>query len=139
MLLGGYGIAYFQRQSQQQEFSQRINYKVPTVCGFNSDPCNIEIDGKKFSITVHGKIMSLERFNIQLQSDSVKTAVVSASMVDMDMGMNRFVFKETALGVFETSVVLPVCTARRKDWLAEFYIDLMGGRKINIVYPFNTQ
>lgn len=139
IFLGGYGIAYFQRQSQQKNFAQRISYKVPVTCDFNSDLCDIEVDGKKLSIAVQGNIRPLERFNIQLQGDVVKAAVVSTSMVDMDMGVNRFVFKETAAGVFETSVVLPVCTAQRKDWLAEFYIDLIGGDKINIIYPFNTQ
>lgn len=139
IFLGGYGVAYFQRHSQQQELSQRINYKAPTACDFNLDPCNIKVDDKNISITVHGNITPLERFNVQLQGNAVKAAVVSVSMVDMDMGINRFVFKETAAGVFETSVVLPVCTARRKDWLAEFYIDLIGGGKINIIYPFEAQ
>lgn len=139
IFLGGYGIAYFQRQFQQQDFTQRENYKVPINCRFNSDPCDIKLDGKILSIIVQGKVTPLERFSIQLRGKAAQHVVVNMSMVDMDMGINRFVFKQKEAGLFETLVVLPVCTARRKDWLAEFYVDLVGGEKINIVYPFNTQ
>ncbi len=139
IFLGGYGVAYFQRQSQQQDSAQRVKYKAPNNCSFNSDPCDIKVDGKIISITVQGNITPLERFNIQLQGSVVQHAVVNMSMIGMDMGVNRFVFKRTTADRLEASVVLPVCTARRSDWLAEFYVDLVSGEKINIVYPFNTQ
>lgn len=137
--IGGYSIALFQQQSQRDDIAYRVKDRVPVSCGFDSNPCEIEIDGQIFSISVYGSVTPLKRFKIILEGDSVENAMVSFSMIDMDMGINRFVFKQTAAKLWETPVVLPVCSARRKDWLAEFTIDLVGAGKIKIDYPFNAQ
>lgn len=139
IFLGGYGAAYYWQDLGKKDNAYDVVFQVPQRCRFNADPCVFEIAGQRFELVVEGDVVPLKKFMVTLKNDAVQQASVSFSMMDMDMGINRFAFAKTGQNKWETQVVLPVCSARRKDWVAEFSLLLSGGRKIKVSYPFETQ
>lgn len=137
LFFAGYKAAeYFQTE---QETNHLQSILAPTKCQFNSDPCQVKFNGSIITITVQGDVTPLKPFSLHLEGNEVEAAEVSFSMRDMDMGVNRFLLHKVKNSAWETQVMLPVCTARRDDWVADFVIKLNGKTPVGLQYPFNTR
>lgn len=66
---------------------------------------------------------TLKAFSIHLTHPQIKKASASFQMANMNMGFNRYDFKPQRSGQWLATVTLPVCTASRVDWIAEFELD----------------
>ena len=99
----------------------------------------MQLNGGEIHIKVSGEVTPLKAFMINLQGVKIESAMVSFSMRDMDMGVNRFSFNETDSSQWQTKVMLPICTVRRNDWIADFSIKYMDGQSYTVQFPFNTQ
>lgn len=85
-------------------------------------------------------VTSLQPFDMHLQIDGVKArlVVMTFTMVDMDMGLNRFVLRQGEDGDWHGQAVLPVCSAGRKDWLATLSVRTDEG-DYRLIFPFTAQ
>ena len=130
------------KAAQYFQIKKGPNYKqtdvVPKSCRFTSDPCQVKINDSIVVITVKGDVTPLKPFSLHLQGEKIEAAEVNFSMRDMDMGVNRFVLHEVKNAAWEAQVMLPVCTARRDDWIADIVIKLNGKAPVVLQYPFST-
>ncbi|MDO4641584.1 MAG: hypothetical protein Q4A84_07795 [Neisseria sp.] len=90
--------------------------------------CNVENgcvlpDGSK--VIFNGPLATRIPFDIQLENvpKNTEAVYISFSMRDMDMGFNRYDLKRQADGSWRANQVrLPVCSAGRRDYLADIHI-----------------
>jgi hypothetical protein len=111
---------------------------VPESCGFDSTPCRIMLADSAVAIEVKGAVSPLQPFQIELLGQALSQVQVSFTMIGMDMGVNRFYFSHDTGDSWQAQVMLPVCSASRKDWLAEFLLKFESGEQFLVQYPFNT-
>jgi len=67
--------------------------------------------------------------------DQLESVTVTFSMQGMDMGRNRYRLSSGSMGVWNGIVTLPVCSAGRADWIADFDL-LAAGRHYRMQVPF---
>jgi hypothetical protein len=119
--------------------SQDIAVSGTAQCDAAQGPC--EFRAGELGLTLHlvPPVQSLRPFDIHLQVDGVqpRQVVLTFTMADMDMGLNRFVLRPGD-GDWRGRAVLPICTQSRNDWLAT--VTVRGeGRDYRVVFPFTSQ
>jgi hypothetical protein len=73
----------------------------------------------KLRFRIVSEIQPMQPFAIELETpEEVDAAGVDFSMVDMDMGLNRYRLVRGEDGLWRGNAMLPVCTTGRRDWLA---------------------
>lgn len=100
-------------------------------CNLSKGECNLFAGNEIIRVSVVGEIKALQKFEIRLsgQSDNVLGARVNFKMKTMDMGINQYTFVKHEDGVWLAEVVIPICTAGRRDWLVELELSLKSGQK----------
>lgn len=102
-------------------YSQNANAAGIRVQCAAQTPCRLP-DG----VVLHFQPVLRQPFDIRLDNvpAHAQKVYLQFSMADMDMGFNRFDLKPQATGTWlAQSVRLPVCSDRRKDYLATIHID----------------
>lgn len=76
--------------------------------------------GLTLGIRMLGRVRTLTKFPIEVQVTGMQPQEVIAefSMVDMDMGQNRYRLVRDPAGTWRAEVILPLCTSGRRDWVA---------------------
>jgi hypothetical protein len=139
LMLFAAGFAVNMLSTEKSDFSvARTTVKAPASCRFDEKPCLVKAGEAAYQISVSGEVKPLQRFRISIHSAKIASASVSFTMVDMDMGVNLFVFSRSGEEQWIAEVVLPVCSARRTDWLAEISIKNVEGHVAKILYPFDV-
>lgn len=82
-----------------------VHHDAPARIGFSSTP------------------ETMKPFVITLSHPALRQVSASFQMAGMDMGFNRYDLKRGPDGNWTASIVLPVCTASRADWVAELKLD----------------
>lgn len=113
---------------------------VPERCEFNGEVCTMLLPGEiSLSVEIKGDVQPLSSFEVVLSSDQLLNASVRFEMVGMDMGVNRYRLRKNRAGEnWQASVMLPVCTADRSDWVAYFDVGLKNGESYRLEYTFTA-
>ncbi len=70
----------------------------------------------------------MKPFKVLVRSEA-RQVHASFAMQGMEMGLNRYVFKQAGDGEFVAEVILPVCVQGRSDWVME--LELSGSLTID--------
>lgn len=114
-----------------------------TDCDSARTACGAQGEGLEIELRLGPPVQPLEPFDIALRiADGAlaDSAVVEVRFVmqGMDMGINRYRLARAADGIWRGRAVLPVCTSRRTDWLAE--LDIRdGARRWTVALPFTSE
>jgi len=107
--------------------------EAPADCQLRGQGCMVVIDdiGSVF-VRLPEQIRSLEKFTLEVRPDTElarNTGAVHANfdMIDMDMGFNDYVLERSAAGDFTATVILPVCSADRSDWIVDIFLTTTHG------------
>lgn len=123
---------------QPQELEVMAEVTVPTHCDLRPGSCGLEAQGHSISIATAGELTPLKPVEITLTADSLVSARVDFEMIGMDMGDNHFNFLPKSEGEWVATVVLPVCSLGRNDWIAFFDLQFagQGDAVLRVSYPF---
>lgn len=114
-----------------------------TDCDSARTACGAQGEGLRIELRLGPPVQPLEAFDIALRiADGTLTdaAAVEVQFVmrGMDMGINRYRLARAADGVWRGRAVLPVCTSRRTDWIAE--LDIRDGtHRWTAALPFTSE
>lgn len=101
-----------------------IPIPVPTECALKGAGCSLTL-GDLGSITVHApaRIVPLHKFEFTVTpsealAKNLGAVSVDFQMIGMDMGVNDYPLTRAADGQYTQTIILPVCTTTRTDWVA---------------------
>jgi len=101
-------------------------------CNQLKSECEYKFGNKIIRIGFLDSVQTMKTFKVKVAVDNFDEEItgISAlfSMKSMDMGLNRFDFKKvsqesTSLNNWYSSVLLPVCTTKRTDWIMTVNIE----------------
>ena len=102
---------------------QAVEMKLASKdCNVILEPCSASVDGKVIRLVLHGPVRYLQHFDYSIEMHGfdlnvIEKISVQFDMIDMHMGMNRYLPRPSEDGLTWTGVaVLPVCVTGRKDW-----------------------
>ncbi|MCL7744570.1 hypothetical protein LV476_06360 [Guyparkeria hydrothermalis] len=107
--------------------------ETPDDCQLKGEGCTITIDDLgDFRVAMPATVAPLKKFDFTVEplgeaARSVGSVRVDFEMVDMDMGINAYRLERLADGHYQATVILPVCTTDRSDWLANLTIHSTEG------------
>lgn len=107
--------------------------ETPDDCQLKGEGCTVTVDGLgAFRVAMPATVVPLEKFVFTVEplgeaSRSVGSIRVDFEMIDMDMGINVYRLERLADGHYQATIILPVCTSDRSDWLANLTINSTEG------------
>ena len=108
---------------------------APLWCTPEAGPCTYPLEDQGELVLLlepRDKIQPMEPLTARLESgnEDMRAMAITLSGLNMDMGHNRFSFRQSGAG-FEAAVIIPVCTLARMEWeaLVELEID---GRRVEV-------
>ncbi|WP_407275563.1 hypothetical protein [Halothiobacillus sp. DCM-1] len=97
---------------------------VPTDCSLKAPGCDLSL-GELGSVTVQApaRIVPLHKFVLTVTpsaelAKNLGAVSVDFQMIGMDMGVNNYPLQRAADGAYSQTIILPVCTTTRTDWVA---------------------
>jgi len=117
---------------------------MDTFCDITADRCAIEGDGLSLTLELGPAPAVMEPFTVTLtdwgdQDLQLDDAIVSFSMVGMDMGLNRYRLDAKGDGIWQGQATLPVCAAGRRDWQADLLLTTAAGKRYQVQALFVTR
>ena len=117
--------------------------QAPSDCRLKGEGCTVSIDGLgTFQVSMPETVVPLEKFAFTVEPQgevarSVGAVRVDFEMVGMDMGINAYRLERQADDHYRATVILPVCTTDRSDWLANLTIHSTEGAYL-LQLPFSV-
>ena len=117
---------------------------VPAVQLTLSESCDVQIGCRATSeflaatVTFVREPRALQPFPVKVlleAGDQPDSVTVTFSMQGMEMGHNRYRLRGGSAGVWNAIVTLPICSAGRADWIADFDLQATG-RHYRLQVPF---
>ncbi|MDH5393753.1 MAG: hypothetical protein OEY11_11250 [Gammaproteobacteria bacterium] len=86
--------------------------------------CLIRIGKASYAVSIEGEVKPLQPFFVLIgdKDNAIVKAELNLKMKAMDMGQNKFNFKPTAQNSWRSTVIVPVCTTGKREWLIELTI-----------------
>jgi hypothetical protein len=82
--------------------------------------CRVQHGDLALTLRLQDEFRALQPFWVQVNLAGSKAAIdkvaVRFAMVDMDMGVNRFILERQDDGIWKGQAMLPVCSSGRRDW-----------------------
>lgn len=110
-----------------------IQVPSPDDCELKGQGCEVSIAGLgTFHVSMPDSVVPLEKFIFRVEpqgevAQSVGGVRVDFEMLDMDMGINAYRLERLVDGEYRATIILPVCTTDRSDWLANLTIHSTEG------------
>ena len=104
-----------------------VTLKTDLACDLNQQACVASIEHKIVELRFKQTVKYLTPFDIEVVIKGFETSVITKmnidfSMLDMQMGVNRFALKKTGKeNIWQGMAILPMCVSGRKDWQAKLY------------------
>ena len=112
---------------------RRTQDKVTTIhCPDPLQGCQFQLHQQPVRVNFINPPSGLHPFTVRVSAAQAKTVYAYFTMRDMEMGYNRYQLTQQTPGLWQASVVLPVCVTGRHDWLLTLDMD---GAKVAI--PFS--
>jgi hypothetical protein len=135
LVLLAYGWARFKQAEITPDLTHSELLGKVVDCDLSQQSCTLE----GFQLEFERPVKPLTQLKVRLLSQHpIDSAVLYLEMKDMDMGINRFLFREVGQGAWEANMIIPVCATGRRDWLASLVI-LEEGKHQRIVFPFTVE
>jgi hypothetical protein len=135
LVLLGYGLARFKQEDLTPDLSQSELLAEVNDCDLSRQDCS----AGAYRLEFERPVKPLTRLKARLLSkQQIDSAVLYLEMKDMDMGINRFIFRQEKQGAWEADMIIPVCATGRRDWLASVVI-LEDGKHQRLVFPFTVE
>ena len=123
ILLLGAGV-YLNRLLSPNKVQSETTVLLQTdpVCDLNRQACIARDHQGWVELRFKQSVKYLTRFDIEVialgfKNQSIEKMLVDFSMVDMQMGINRFAMTKTPKNnVWQGMAILPVCISGRRDW-----------------------
>lgn len=112
----------------------------PPGCIVTAAPCAVTaVDGLRVELQLPPAPEPLKPFQarVNVTGKPISSPVLELSMIGMDMGDNRYRLVADKDGSWTATVVLPVCTLGRADWVADVIFSADGTR-YRARFPFST-
>ena len=97
---------------------------LPADCTLKGDGCTVTV-GTLGTMTIHApeRIVPLHKFVLTAVpsaelAKNLGAVSVDFQMIGMDMGVNQYPLSRAADGAYTQTIILPVCTTTRTDWVA---------------------
>lgn len=110
-----------------------IPVDIPNDCPMKGVGCNLNLPHVgHVLVRAPNEIKPLQKFSLIVipQGDASKSmgaVTVDFQMVGMDMGVNRYPLIRSHDGTYHQNIILPVCTTRRTDWVADLSFSTTAG------------
>lgn len=135
LVLLGYGWVKFKQADLTPDLSQSVLLAEAEDCDLTRQGCS----AGGYQLEFERPVKPLTRLKVRLVSKyQIDSAVLYLEMKDMDMGINRFMFRQEGQGAWEADMIIPVCATGRRDWLASVVI-LGDGKHQRVVFPFTVE
>ncbi len=88
--------------------------------------CEFTASGFVVALQAKNPVRVLEPFQLIVKPSgaiNIETMNVNFTMQGMNMGINSFHFTRSVGNVWQTEVILPLCTQRRTDWIMDVTIN----------------
>lgn len=97
------------------------------ACNPTGQACTTSDAALAITLELADRIKPLTPFSVRVQlagkgASEVKKVTVSFTMLNMDMGSNRFDLRQQADTTWQGQALLPVCSMGRRDWRASVEI-----------------
>ena len=116
---------------------------APADCALKGDGCVLTL-GNLGSVRVQApaRIVPLHKFVLAVTPDAALAKNLGAVSVDfqmigMDMGVNSYPLQRAADGQYAQTIILPVCTTTRTDWVALLSLNTTDGAYLAKI-PFSV-
>ena len=98
------------------------------VCNPVKTICQSMLDGTRAELIFLQQPTALKPFEIEVRIDveGVADVFIDFRMESMNMGLNYYRLSKSATGIWKGTAILPVCTSRRTDWIADLQIEYQG-------------
>jgi len=148
LFVGGLLAAYWLQQDPQPPAAELA---IDPFCDVTTTRCSIEGSGDSAALNLTLELGSesaapavMEVFPVTLTDwgdDDLQLdeALISFSMVGMDMGLNRYRLEAQGDGVWQAQATLPVCAAGRRDWQADLLLTTAAGKRYRVQTLFVTR
>ncbi len=122
-LLGILGSMYYPRLNHwfQHNPPQAIILNADRACNPVGKLCTVSDAGLTITLRLGDSIQPLTAFPVQVNlsgegATTVKKVTVYFTMLNMNMGFNRFDLSQQADKTWQGKALLPVCSTGRRDW-----------------------
>lgn len=116
---------------------------VPGDCQLKGQGCVLRIPQiGRLRVQTPATIRPLEKFPFTVRplgktAKSLGSVAVQFKMTGMDMGFNDYSLQRQADGHYVQTIILPVCTTTRTDWVAELRLSTTKGTFVATI-PFQV-
>ena len=145
LVAGGLLAGYWLKPPPSPQAEELV---IDTFCDVTTDRCAIEGKGKAAALNLTLELgpnpAVMEPFTVTLtdwgdEELQLDDAIISFSMVGMDMGLNRYRLEAQGDGVWQGQATLPVCAAGRRDWQADLRLTTAAGEHYQVQALFVTR
>ena len=105
-----------------------------TSCPALPAACRLEVGGHPLELNFSPAPVPLKPFMLNVKAPAARSVFAEFTMVDMDMGANRYRLEAASAGMWKANVTLPVCVAGRSNWIMTLEVD---GVKVRV--PFTAE
>jgi Cu(I)/Ag(I) efflux system membrane protein CusA/SilA len=121
LLLGILGSVYYPRLSQwlSRNSAQAIVLHADRACHPVGKACTVSDATLTITLRLGDSLQPLKAFPVLVGlagETKVSKVAVYFTMVNMEMGVNRFDLRQRADGMWQGQALLPVCSNGRQDW-----------------------
>jgi hypothetical protein len=129
----------FLGQQQGEDEHERL---APLWCAPESGDCVYALAGQgeiRFSLEPRERIRPMEPLTARLEysAEEMHATAMTLTGLNMEMGHNRFLFRESGSG-YDASVIIPVCTLARMEWEALAEVEIQG-RRLAVPFRFAVE
>lgn len=121
-------VGHWLSESDQkiQQFD-KISMQYP-ACNPVLNECQALLDNTQVSTLFLQKPTALKPFEIEVRVDKpdIQEVRMDFRMPAMNMGVNFYRLNKVNNSLWKGQVILPVCTSRRSDWIAELQVEYQG-------------
>lgn len=118
--------------------AEAAKLELASGCDLTATECRIRVEGAQLWLRFEGPIKPMQPFEVRLSGAQTNSATIEFSMEGMDMGLNRYRLRSLDEVTRAATVVLPVCTSARRDWLAQVNV-VLEDKTYAGVFPFVMQ
>ncbi len=124
LIIGG----IYRRSHHREQQPDSVN------CPDTQHTCQLTVNGRSIHLTFLQAPTALHPFTLQVVAPDAHRISASFAMADMDMGNNTYRLLRKNSGIWQASVILPVCMSGSHKWLLTLDID---GK--NSIIPFTAR
>ena len=141
ILLLSLGFVAYYKSNSATEFEITAQAEMDNSCDLNKQVCSSSISKVgKISLSINPQPIPLvSELSLKVFTDikNIKQIFIDFKGIDMQMGPNKVVLKQTSNAEYIGTAMLPVCIRYSMNWQASVYIETFEGVYM-AAYRFET-